>query len=234
MEEAKEEHPNLVGFLERRLPELGLDSDTYGVYVLGVATTGGSNTTMDNEDEDGAESQWADIMELLQASTEEDVDESTWQELIQSIESQMKLDDQWHHQRHEELREHKRAEMQAQLDQAKHEQEQAEKQHEQIMTKNSTSQGVDEATKKAMLARFAYEDDDPDAEGDDDDDDEATPVNMNKQAAALASQEKTKELRSKKVQTKSEEQLKTKEMKANKQQLKEERRKRAVKGERKR
>ena len=239
MQEAKEEHPHLVDFLEERLPQLGLDSETYGVYVLGAAASSAPTAVTTNDDDgiDEPNAELVDIMELLKASTEEEdlaENASIWNELVQNIQSQMRLDQQWRIQQHEQQREKQKAAMQAQLEQAKLEQEQA---AANPTSKSKTSQ-VDEATKKAMLARFAYADDDPagGGEGEDGDEDEGgeNPVNMNKLAAAQATVEKRHELKTKKAQTKSEEQQKTKEMKANKQQLKEERRQRAQKGERKR
>ena len=241
MQEAKEEHPHLADFLEERLPQLGLDSETYGVYVVGVAaassTTITATSTANHHEIDEPMAELVEIMDLLKASTEDEnlaEDASIWNELVKNIQSQMRLDQQWRIQQHEQHRDNQKAEMQALLEKAKLEQEQAAAKP----TATSKTSQVDDATKKAMLARFAYEDDDPagGGEGEDGGEDEVgeNTVNMNKLAAAQASVEKRNELKTKKVQTKSEEQQKTKEMRANKQQLKEERRKRAQKGERKR
>jgi len=239
MEEAKEEHPHLVEYLEERLPQLGLDSDTYGAYVVGVVPTTTTTTTSTTATTDELE----EIMELLKASIEDESiaeDESMWIDLIENIQIQMKLDQEQRHQHHQEERQKQKDAMQAKLEQAKLEQEEEEQKVAAVAatakSSSSSNNQMDEASKKAMLARFAYEDDgqdDEDGEGNNNDD-EAPSINLNKQAAAQAVIDKAKELRSKKVQTKTEEQQKTKEMKANKQQLKEERRKRAQKVERKR
>lgn len=217
MEEAREDYPNLVEFLQRRLPELGLDEDTYGPYVLG------STTTAENND-DGDELE--DIMQLLQASTDQEgLEDAVWEELTRDIHAKLKLDQDIKHRKEEAEREDKKAALQAKLEQAKLEQEQAKTQEN---TRKSQTSSVDDATKQAMLARFAYEQEDDDME----DDEEDAGRNINKLAAAQASAKEKGPVVP--VATKREEQQKTKDMKANKQQAKEERRKRAVKGERKR
>jgi hypothetical protein len=211
MEDFKAENPHLVAFLEERLPQLGLDGETYGTYVLGTSD----------------EEELQQVMELLQASCSEEQDASVWETLTKDIQSKMKLDQDLKHQKELEQKEHQRALLEEQLAQAK--------QGIQQETANATNKqhhasAVDEATKQALLSRYAYEQDDEDEEGEE----ESEAPLTNREVAAQASQEKAKELKSAKVATKREEQQKTKEQKASKQQLKEERRKRAQKGERKR
>ncbi len=203
------DNPNLVAFLEERLPQLGLDGETYGMYVLG---------TSDDEE-------LQEIMQLLQASSEVE-DEIVWEQLTNDIQEKLKLDQRLKEEKEEEQRQHKKALLEQSLAQAK------EQLHTEPTTTTTTtkshSSAVDEATKKALLSRFAYDQDE------DDNLEESEAPLTNREAAAQASQEKSQELRSHKVQTKKEEQQKTKEQKASKQQLKEDRRKRTQKAERKR
>jgi hypothetical protein len=98
-------------------------------------------------------------------------------------------------------------------------------------TTTTTTIGTEDATKRALLARFAYEA--PDEDGEDANDD-AQPVLTNRQVAAQAAQDAAAEMRGKSVQTKKEERVKTAAAKQSKVQAKEERRQRATKGERKR
>lgn len=205
----KEERPNLCTLLEGRLVELGLDVDTYGPYVVGSEAE-----------------ELPDLMELLKASSEEEeLDESVWETFSQDILKAIEQDEAFQ----DEKTNAKKLEAQ------KIEQERAEKNkaaiaeaEQQQKAAPTKSPQVDDAQKKALMQRFGYEMPDEDV-----DDDAAGPV-TNKQVAASANVERAQELRSKKTQTKKEEQQKTKEMKSSKAQLKEDRRKRATKGERKR
>eukprot|EP00980_Cylindrotheca_fusiformis_P017112 scaffold5259_cov120-Cylindrotheca_fusiformis.AAC.2 len=201
----KEERPNLCKLLEERLSEFGLDSETYGPYVVGS----------DAEE-------LPDVMELLKASSENETNDDVWDTFTKDILNSLKLDEEF---------QKGKEEMKIQEAQ-KREQELAEK--NKAAMENATvkkpaaetkSSQVDDATKKALMQRFGYEE--PEEE-------EAPAVVTNKQVAASANLEKAQELRSKKTQTKKEEQQKTKEQKNMKTQLKEERRKKAQKGERKR
>jgi hypothetical protein len=204
-------------FLAERLLTLGLDSETYGAYILPLLTD------EDEQDED----EWASVMELLQASSESHSDDvQAWLTLRLDINvawkahrDQVKLREKHEH----DLREHQFGiQIEREREIAR---EAAAKQAQQkaLEAKEST----DDA-KRALLDRFAYEDGD----GGDDEDDE-TPM-TNHDVAKQREEEKSKEVRSHKQTTKKEEQHKTKEAKINKVQLKEERRKRATKGERKR
>lgn len=213
MQDFKADNPNLVAFLEERLPQLGLDGETYGMYVLG---------TSDDEELE-------EIMQLLQASSEvdDDDDEQVWIQLTKDIQEKLKLDLQLKEDKERQKREQNKALLEEQLAQAK---EQLQYTEPTTTTKKThTNSAIDDATKKALLSRFAYDQDD-----DEEDLEESDAPLTNREVAAMASQEQAKELRSHKVQTKKEEQQKTKEQKNSKQQLKEERRKRTQKGERKR
>lgn len=219
--------PNLVELLRRRLPELGLDYDTYGPYVWGTP----------EEDEEELQG----VVQLLQASSEEFADhDDVWTEFTTDVQEAVQRDVEYRKQRQEDHLEEERQKMEEQLAKAKLEEAPA-------AGENSKKQGqkssmVDEETKRRLMQQYAYED----AEevdggggggggkggGKGKSGEEDVPL-TNKQIAARASLEQAQEARTKKVQTKKEEQQKTKEQKLNKQQLKEERRKRTTKGERK-
>lgn len=205
-EETREERPNLCQLLEERLPDFGLEVETYGPYVV-------------NSDSDEV----PDVVELLKASSEKEDEQDIWESFTADILKSLKLDEDY---QQEKVEEKKR---QAQ----KLEQERAEKNKAAIESSSSSqpqkaqkSSQMDDEQKKALMQRFAYENPDEDAD--------APTVVTNKQTAATAHMEKAQELRSKKTTTKKEEQQKTKENRASKAQLKEERRKKAIKGERKR
>ena len=71
------DHHFLADYLEGRLPELGLDYDTYGSYVMGLVPE-------DDEEVGGGadEEEWESILELLQASSESHGDdEQVWLDL---------------------------------------------------------------------------------------------------------------------------------------------------------
>ena len=208
-ESIKEDRPNLCNLLEERLATLGLDAETYGPYVVGISDA----------------EELPDVLELLKASSEEEEqDESVWETFSKDILQAMKQDEAFQ----EEKKNAKKLEAQR-LEQERAEKNKAaieEAEHQQKPAAKSSQ--VDDAQKKALMQLFGYE-----VEGDEEEEEDDAVV-TNKQAAANANLERAQELRSKKTQTKKEEQQKTKENKASKVQLKEERRKRAQKGERKR
>ena len=161
-----------------------------------------------------------DVVELLKASSEIDEDnDDLWEQFTQDILKSLQLDERYL----EEQKQEKKKQAQ-QLAQERAEKNKAAIKEKQASTANKKSSQVDDETKMALMQRFGYEM----PEGEEDE------VVTNKQAAATAHMEKAKEMRSKKTQTKKEEQQKTKDQKASKAQLKEERRKRTQKGERKR
>ena len=224
MDEAtKAEHPNLCQLLMDRLGDFGLDPETYGPYVI-------------SSDADEV----PDVVELLKASSEmeddEDDNDQIWEQFTQDILKSLQLD----------VEEKKKQEEEKKKEIQKLEQEKAEQNKQAAATasesqkeaKSSSSQ-MDDAQKQALMQRFGYET--PEASeggvGKGKGGEEAggsSGVVTNKQAAAAAHMERAQELRSKKTQTKKEEQQKTKDNRASKAQLKEERRKKAQKGERKR
>jgi hypothetical protein len=243
MQDARQENPNLVAFLEERLPQLGLDGETYGGYVLGVNDTDDIRDE-DDDDDDDANSELANVIQLLQASSEEyGDDDAVWEQLAADIQAKLQLDSELKAQTQAQQRQHQKALLEEQLAKAKLEQ-----QDPQAKKKSTTTTGsaVDEATKQAMLSRFAY-DEDTDAAADAtatggkkshaaaDTSSETPGVLTNKQLAAQVNLEKANAMKAQKgQQTKKEAQQQTKEQKASKVQLKEERRKKTVKGERKR
>jgi len=257
MQDAKAEHPHLVSFLEERLPGLGLDDvETYGGYVLGTSwktTTRNNGDDDDDEVEVEEEEEWREVLHLLQASSETHAeDDAAWEQLAHEIHEQCQLDETLRHQQEVLQKQQAQVKLQEQWNHAKQElqaaaaeaaaaaaaAQQQEEEEEVAKSKHKTASAVDEATKRALLDRFAFEQDEEDddiagtgaARGTD----SAAPLWTNQQVAAQANAERAKELRSQKVQTKKEEQQKTKDQKVHKQQLKEERRKRTQKAERKR
>ena len=213
-------------FLSQRLNELGLDYDTYGPYVQPLLEESGA---------DDAQEEWQTVLELLQASSEtHSEDDAVWQEFrIDALEEskRMKLIKE---QEQEEKDASKLREMEAQIENEKAKAKQhAETEEASKKTKDSA---MDEATKKALLSRFEYENDEDDVDSQNGEslalaDDT---IKSNRDVAKEMALEKTREMRSQKVTTKKEEQEKTNQQKKNKEHLKEERRKRASKGERRR
>lgn len=213
----------LAPFLEERLPNLGLDAEAYGAYLLGLLPSD-DITLIDDEGYQGAdEEEWDGVLELLQASSEtHSDDENAWKELKKDV-----------LQKHEEhmaiLKEQKAAEEAKRQEAIKTPVISIPEAEEKKAVKKNTS--IDEKAKKDLLARFAYENDDDENEGTGD---VPAPVIDNKAAAQQANLEKARELRNQKVTTKKDEQMKTKQAKLDKQKAKEERRQRATKSERKR
>jgi hypothetical protein len=205
----------LSEFLCERLPALGLDYETYGPYVVGAA----GSETMDEEELDA-------VLELLQASSESHGDDaSEWQ--------QLKMEIQQRQQKYQQ----ERQEALVKQREALHRQEQERLQHEIELAKNQPvekkSKHLNEmdAQKRALVERFAYEQEEND---DDEEEEEGEAVISNKDVAAQANLEKAREQRQSQKSTKKQEQEATKQAKLQKSKIKEERRKRAQKSERKR
>jgi hypothetical protein len=214
MSEDEDKHV-LAPFLTSRLPQLGLDYETYGPYVLPLLA-----------DEEVDEDEWESVVELLQASSESHGDdEQAWKDL------RVQIEEAW--------RNHKLAldeqEAEFKQNQATRLQEEIEREREiaveaALMEKDRKEKPAvveQDAARKALVARFAYDipdEDDADNEG----------VLSNKEVAAQAKLEQTQGLRQQKVTTKREEQQKTAKARVDKANAKEERRARATKGERKR
>jgi hypothetical protein len=206
----------LDAYLQERLPALGLDYETYGSYVTGLT-----------EDD---EADWDEIMELLQASSESHGDDdASWISLKEELQKRQA--------RHEE-------ELAEKMDKQK--QERLEEDQERLLQDIALSQQAKEEllhvkpkeiddAKKALLARFAYDESetyDNDgkmvASGGTSDN-----VITNKDMAAQVNQEKSKELKQQSGSSKKDEQAKTKQAREDKVRGKEERRKKTTKGERK-
>jgi hypothetical protein len=214
MSEDEDKHV-LAPFLTSRLPQLGLDYETYGPYVLPLLA-----------DEEVDEDEWESVVELLQASSESHGDdEQAWKDL------RVQIEEAW--------RNHKLAldeqEAEFKQNQATRLQEEIEREREiaveaALMEKDRKEKPAvveQDAARKALVARFAYDipdEDDADNEG----------VLSNKEVAAQAKLEQAQGLRQQKVTTKREEQQKTAKARVDKANAKEERRARATKGERKR
>jgi hypothetical protein len=226
----------LGALLESRLPALGLDSDTYGAYILPLLhyppTTSKSALILEGNNEDDEE--WDEVLDLLRASSETHSDDKqSFCDLRSDI---VKL---WNHhlvQRNEKVKEHNEMKLkelsdqlvkEAQVAQVAAELEQKDKKSNSILNK-------DEAT-KALIERYGYAENDSDdervAKGSGNADDV---ILTNKEHAAQMEREKALDLRSKKTTSKKEEQKKTADVRKLKEETKEQRRKRAIKGERKR
>lgn len=209
----------LAPFLQEKLPELGLDAETYGTYLLGLLPLD------DLENEEGAdEEEWDGVLELLQASSEtHSEDENAWKELKQQVlkehekymEKQKKLKAEEEAKRQEEI---KKPIIQLPPPEA-----------EEANAAAKKKAAIDDQAKKELLARYAYENDDEEIA-----ETSEVPAIDNKATAQQANVDKARELRNQQSTTKKEEQIKTKQERVEKQKLKEERRKRATKGERKR
>lgn len=223
-----EEAHALTEFLSERLPQLGLDADTYAPYLLPLLT--------ENNKEDQDEEEWNCVLELLQASSEtHSDDEAAWTALRQDIEAAW----QGHLQRvaatERDAAAARQAELQAQLEQEKQEMQQAlaEAEQQKAAATITSVSSKNDAAKQALLSRYAFENDQDDHNNANGAAAAEAPVS-NKEVAAQALVEQARALRGQQVQTKKDEQQKTKQQKVAKAQLKEERRKRATKGERKR
>ena len=226
MDDHDDDHA-LSDFLRERLPQVGLDYDTYGPYVLPLLLTERS----DGANDEDIQEEWDSVMELLQASSESHSDDNdAWVTLRQDIQKawddhQQKLkllEEEEKHQRAQQM-EQVLAEERRMAEQAAAEAAAAQEKQQEHADESKTA---NDAAKQALLDRFGYDGDD--AAHDDDD------APSNHQVAAAAHGAKMKEMRAQNVQTKKDEQAKTSQAKMEKARVKEERRKRAVKGERRR
>lgn len=216
----------LTPFLEEKLPQLGLDAETYGNYLCGLLPAADGYPLLGEEGNNGAdEEEWNGVLELLRASSEtHSDDDKVWNELKEEI-LQKYAEYQEEQKRKKEKEEIKRQEAMKIPVVPIPEGEEA------IKERAKKNTAIDDQAKKDLLARFAYEDDEDDHENNGD---APAPVIDNKAAAQQANIEKARELRKQSATTKKEEQMKTKQERLEKQKLKEERRKRTQKGERKR
>ena len=209
-----DDHHALTDFLNDRLPQLGLDAETYAPYLLPLLTE-------ESQDED----EWTSVLELLQASSEtHSDDEDAWQTLRRDIQAAWSAHVAAMAEQEKAASAARAADLATQLAKERQEMEQAQ---QKIQTAAAASRTTDDAAKRALVARYAFENDDADAQ------EEAAPL-TNKQVAAQTALEQAQALRGQSVQTKKEEQQKTAKAKLEKARLKEERRKKATKGERKR
>lgn len=222
MSDEQEDHA-LTEFLNQRLPQLGLDAETYAPYLLPLFT----------EEQQDAE-EWESVLELLQASSEtHSDDDQAFQDLRRDIEQAWQAHREEVHKFQQEQSAMRAQELEQTLAAERHAVQEAlaeaERQKESNSSKATASGDTDDVTKRALLSRFAFEKED----GDDDDAEEEAPL-TNKQVAEQAKLEAAQAMRGQSVQTKKEEQQKTAKAKLEKARLKEERRKKATKGERKR
>ena len=207
-------------FLSGRLSELGLDYETYGPYLVPVLTEG---------DEETRKEEWESVLELLQASSEtHSDDEQAWAAFRTDVQG---LWDKLMAERSAQQRKQHDKEVEAYNEGLVKEREVARlaEIERQRAVKEKAAREMDDA-KRAMIERYAYENDEDDSQADD----EGEAVVSNKEAAAQAAREHSRELKKQNVTSKKEEQQKTAKAKLQKAKLKEERRHRAAKGERKR
>mmetsp|Transcript_16238 Transcript_16238/g.33376 ORF Transcript_16238/g.33376 Transcript_16238/m.33376 type:complete len:242 (+) Transcript_16238:72-797(+) len=240
MTEPHPRRPHLHKLLEDKLPELGLDVDTYGPYVWGD-----DDDDAESDNDDGAEDddELKDVVVgVLQASSETHAeDDEVWLQLIEDIGKAKKLDSNLRREKREKHLQETKTKMEEELARAKLEEAVIDDSND----KKKSSQ-VDDETKKILMQRYGY--DEP-AE----DEDQgggyggntgsnkksgtgggaSTTAPTNRDVAKATHAEKTKEMRNTGKSTKADERKKTKDQKASKAQLKEARRKRAQKGERK-
>ena len=223
MSDVDDEEHFLSPYLSRRLPELGLDYETYGSYCLGA---------VGSEEEDSSCEELDGIIDLLRSSSETHSDDvEAWADLRAEI---IRRTSEWHvaiDVRKRQKAQGAKEEEEERIRQAKAEAEA----YEEILREKKAHHGVapEEEEKKAqrdaLLNRFAYE-------KEEDGDNEGGPVS-NKDAAAEAQREsaqKAREQSSKSQDSKAEARQKNKDAMKLKADKKEERRKKATKGERKR
>jgi hypothetical protein len=232
------EHPLLSLLLNERLPTLGLDVDTYGPYIVALFPLASLNSTTattmcsDDDDENMKELNegWDEIVELLQASSdiEDSLDETAWIQLKHDLTLTWRSYLQQQRERQQLLLVERELSLQKTLE---GERElallNAMKLNE--TTETNTDRAIDDAAKRALLNRFAYED-----SSDVDGSEGKTEESNGASDAATDQHHSHKGKNTVPVTTKREEQQKTKLQVQQKIDAKEERRKRAVKGERRR
>ena len=231
--EEHEEHPLLTLLLNERLPTLGLDVETYGPYIVALFPT---TSTPSDEMVDELEG-WDEILELLQASSElQDLEINVWEQLkvdlISTWQSYRMQQDEQQKVKMLEKEQNLQKMLELECDIAKMN---AEAKGNNFMgTSNSNNNSsIDEATKRALLNRFGYEDDE-------NYDEDGGATNKTKTDTIENTNITTPSTSTKQQQqhppvtTKREEQQKTKAAQQQKVDAKEERRKRTTKGERRR
>ena len=218
----------LSDFLRGRLPQVGLDYDTYGPYVLPLLLN-------DDDGGDEIEEEWDSVMELLQASSESHSDDdAVWVTLRQDIQKSWADHNETTRQREQKEQAQRAQHMEEVLAEERRTAEKAAAEAaaaEEHKTHGDQEQQLSESdvAKRALLDRFGYEDDGEGRTG------ESESNSMsNQQVAAAVRNDKMKEAKSQNVQSKKDEQAKTAQSKIEKARVKEERRKRTAKGERRR
>uniref|UniRef100_A0A7S0AR62 Coiled-coil domain-containing protein 43 n=1 Tax=Minutocellus polymorphus TaxID=265543 RepID=A0A7S0AR62_9STRA len=229
-----EEDHFLSPYLSKRLPELGLDYETYGPYCLGTVGSESSNGSGDDEDYEELDG----ILELLQSSSEtHSDDEAAWTDLrAEIIRLTAESRNAANVKKSEEVRKVREAE-EEKIRQARAEAEAYEKILEEKKAHMDTAEDTEKKkARDALLNRFAYEKEDDGAGDGGKKDVDDGPVS-NKDVAAQAQREHVQKVRdesSKGQESKVEARQKNKEAMKLKADKKEERRKKATKGERKR
>lgn len=243
MSDTFEQEHYLLPYLQEKLPNLGLDLETYGPYVTGIFPTSSTLDDDDHEHNDTDES-LVEIVELLQASSEtHSDDDGIWETFKADIK-----DIQQRHFEHAEKTRTEQADLAREADakRLQKEIEEAKKSEEDRIRQKMENQSNDEtmdAAKRALIEQYSYDytqDGDGNAIGGGDDDDTAANngggvSSSNREHAAHTMREKTAKMKKSNNQvSKKDAREETKKAKEDKKNKKEERRKRAVKGERQR
>ena len=228
-----------------RLSRLGLDGDTYAPYVLPLF----ESDQQREQDADLLEEEWDTVLTLLRESAEAEDDDDDdavdisgeddlWTGFRRGVEDAWRVQklrkEEAERQEKERNQERVRAEIERErqiaLEEAASGAARTQEQHNRAAVSES-----EERAKRALVERFAYENED---DGEDDGvNDGANDLDVvsNRQAAALAAKEKEQQLRNKgSTTTKKDERQKTAQTRKEKEEKKDERRKRATKGERRR
>jgi hypothetical protein len=159
----EKEHPLLL-LLQEQLPVLGLDVDTYAPYILAlfpfpISTSGLSTQLKESTDVNLDIEGWNDVVELLQASSDEnlleEVNSGAWMQLRKElIHEWITYQHQLYHQQKAQL-----------VDQEQIFQNRLKEERELAIINEMTSAKAVErirsdSAKQALLNRFGYEDDD--------------------------------------------------------------------------
>jgi hypothetical protein len=229
----REQNQLLHDYLNKVLPDLSLDPETYIPYITGC---------LDSFQENELDEELDEIMSLLQASSESHSDdEQVWPELKREILSKYK------DYKDALLRKNKESEEERRILEEKKRKEdleeaQREKERRKLAEEENARRKEMDPTKKSLLEQYAYDsseiyDDDgnliEENVGKNKEEEEAVTIS-NRAMAEKMNKERAQQIRGAHNTYKKEEREKTKQAKMDKMKQKEERRKRAQKGERKR
>lgn len=229
-----EQNQILHEYLNKVLPDLSLDPETYIPYITGCLDSFQENDLCEELDE---------IMALLQASSESHSDdEQVWSDLKEGILSKYKEYKDEINRKHKEYEEERRI-LEERKKKEDLEEAQREKERRRLAEEENARRKEMDPTKKSLLEQYAYDsseiyDDDGNliegGAGKDKEEGEGGVIMSNRAIAEKMNRERAQQIRGAHNTSKKEEREKTKQAKVDKMKQKEERRKRAQKGERKR